>query len=226
MKRFAILGVVVAVLALAGVCFVAFVPQPPKTLDWLMINELATIATLKNISSAQSQCQTAGVIDNNNNGQGEFGYFGELSGRIAIRGGIRSITQPVLSAAFGNIAGACVSRSGYIFQMFLPSKAGAAVAEDGTGGDITNDNGVDSGQAEVLWCCYAWPAFAGKSGKGAFFVNQSGDVLGSRNNVTKYSGTSRHPKPMAAFLSTETNMGGTIAVNTIGTDGESWSVVK
>jgi hypothetical protein len=49
MNRFAILGVSVAVLALAGVCFVAFVPQPPKPLDRLMINELATIATLKNI---------------------------------------------------------------------------------------------------------------------------------------------------------------------------------
>jgi hypothetical protein len=112
-----------------------------------------------------------------------LGYFGELSGRTAIRGGSMSITPPVLPTTFGNIAGACVSRYGYIFQMFLPSKAGAAVAEDGTGGDITNDNGVDSGQAEVLWCCYAWPAFAGKGGNRAFFINQSGDVLGSRNNA-------------------------------------------
>ena len=230
MKRFAILGVVVAVLALAGVCVMAFVPStslkccsPGRMAIW---NRSAVIATLKNISSAQSQCQASGVIDTNNNGQGEYGYFGELAGRTAIRGNTQSITQPVLSAAFGNIDGACVRRSGYVFQMFLPSKAGAAVAEDGTGGDITNDNGVDSGQAEVLWCCYAWPATAGKTGKGAFFINQSGDVLGSRNNVTKYSGTSRPPKPMAAFLPTETNMGGTIAVNTIGTDGESWSVVK
>lgn len=191
-----------------------------------MIQRSAAIATLRNIWSAQSHCQASGVIDTNNNGQGEYGYFGELAGRTAIRGNTQSITPPVLSAAFGNVNGARVSRSGYYFQMFLPSTAAAGVAEDETGGDVTNDNGVDPGQAEVLWCCYAWPCSVGKSGDDAFFINQSGNLLASRNNVTKYGCTSRPPKPMAAFLPTETNMGGTIAVNTIGTDGESWSVVK
>lgn len=229
-KRFAILGVVVAVLALAGVCVMAFVPStgvkccsPSRS---AIVGRSVAIATLHKIWSAQSQCQASGVIDTNNNGQGEYGYFGELAGRTAIRGNTQSITQPVLSAAFGNIVTARVQRSGYTFQVFLPSTAAAGVAEDETGGDVTNDNGVDPGQAELLWCCYAWPCFVGKSGNGAFFINQSGNVLASRNNVTKYSGTSRPPKPMAAFLPTETNMGGRIAVNTIGTDGESWSVVK
>lgn len=79
----------------------------------------------------------------------------------------------------------------------------------------------------MLWCCYAWPASAGKSGNRAFFINQSGYVLGSRNNVTKYSrSTSKTPLPMAAFLPTETNMGGMVAANSTGTDGESWVLVN
>jgi hypothetical protein len=186
----------------------------------------AAIATLKNISSAQSQCQASGVIDANGNGQGEYGFFGELSGRTAIRGSSQSITPPGLSAAFGNVASSHVTRSGYTFQIFLPSTAAAGIAEDEAGGDVDNDNGVDPGRAEEFWCCYAWPTVFFRSGIYAFFINQSGEVLFSRNNVTKYSGTSRPPMPMAAFLPTETNIGGMMAANKIGTDGESWSVMK
>ncbi len=227
MQRFTIIGVVVAVLASSGVCLVVF--QPSTSLKacapgrMAILNRSSAIATLRYVLSAQSQCQASGVIDTNNNGQGEYGYFGELSGRTAIRGSTQSITPPVLSAAFGNIAAARVGRSGYYFQMFLPSPTAAGIAEDEAGGDVTNDNGVDPGHAEVLWCCYAWPAFAGQS---ALFINQSGVVLASRNSVTKYSGSSRPPKAMAAFLPTETNIGGTIAANRTGTDGESWVVVN
>ena len=142
---------------------------------------------MKNISSGQSQCQASGVIDVNANGQGEYGFFGELSGRTVIRGSTQSITPPVLSAAFGNVAAARVSRSGYIFQMFLPDAAAAGIAETATGGDAGNSQGVDAGQAEVLWCCYAWPATAGNSCNRTFFINQTGDVLATNGATVRYS---------------------------------------
>ena len=202
------------------------------------MNRSAAIATLKNISSEQAQCQASGVIDVNNNGAGEYGFFGELSGGVAVReasGNGTPISPPVLSRAFSNVdPNSQVVRSGYIFQMYLPDSGSQGVTEvAGTnpptrhmGGDPGNTQGVDAARAEVLWCCYAWPSHFGLSGKDALFINQSGKVLSSRNHVTKYNGASRPPMPTAAFLPGPTNIGGTIAADTIGSDGERWVVIQ
>lgn len=232
MQRFTIIGVVVAVLASAGVCLVVF--QPSTSLNtcapgrMAILNRSSAIATLRYVLSAQSQCQASGVIDTNNNGQGEYGYFGELSGRTAIRGSTQSITPPVLSAAFGNIAAARVGRSGYYFQMFLPSPTAAGIAEDEAGGDVTNDNGVDPGHAEVLWCCYAWPSTAGNSGNRTFFINQTGDVLATNGAIVQYSNTvPTVPTFDVAFIATASaSMTGQLAANTVGRDANTWVVVQ
>ena len=228
------LMIVVAIIAI-----IASIAIPNLLSARLNANESAAIATLKNISSAQAQCQASGVIDVNGNGQGEYGFFGELSGAVATRGGTTTISPPVLSNAFGNVqdngAGAgMVVRSGYIFQMFLPDTNGDGVGEDVTqgGGDTGDDNGVAAGQAEVLWCCYAWPSSINNSGKRAFFINQSGDVLACRNtaNGTQYSGSASMPTFDAAYdtNSTTTGMGGTLAVgpNATANDGDVWTVVN
>jgi len=138
------LMIVVAIIAI-----IASIAIPNLLSARLNANESAAIATLKNISSAQSQCQASGVIDTNSNGSGEYGFFGELSGKTVVRGGTQTISPPVLSTAFGNIAASRVTRSGYIFQMFLPDNAGAGIAEDATGGDVTNALGVDAGRGEA-----------------------------------------------------------------------------
>lgn len=192
-------------------------------------NESAAIATLKNISSAQSQCQASGVIDANNNGQGEFGYFAELAGGVGVRDNTGAasatdfITPPVLSAAFGNVQASRVTRSGYIFQMYLPGAAGVGVAEAATGG--VGGTAPDAALAEVLWCCYAWPSSFGNSGNRVFFVNQGGDVLGARNNTARYSGATSVPVVGAAYLQAD-NLQATIAANTAGVDTEIWTVVN
>ena len=71
------------------------------------------------------------------------------------------------------ITGGVVTRSGYIFQMYLPSAAAVGVPEGDTGG--VGATAPDAVQSEVLWCCYAWPSSFGNSGKRTFFVNQTGD---------------------------------------------------
>ena len=219
------LMIVVAIIAI-----IASIAIPNLLSARLNANESAAIATLKNISSGQSQCQASGVIDTNGNGQGEYGFFGELSGRVAVRnstGATQTISPPVLSTAFGNVTAARVSRSGYLFQMYLPDATGGGIAEDATGGDATNDNGVDAGQAETLWCCYAWPQVQGNSGKRAFFVNQSGDVLATNGIGTAYSGTVTFPPQNAAFLATTSgNMGDRVSSNGTGVDGNFWVVVQ
>ena len=191
----------------------------------LNANESAAIATLKNISSAQSQCQASGVIDVDGNESGEYGFFGELAARVATRGG-RPIGPPLLSSAFGTIAGSRVTRAGYVFQIFLPSRAQLGVAEDESGGDPANDNGVDPGQAEMLWCCYAWPQSYGWSGKRTFFVNQSGDVLATNATVLPYDGDRHACGFAAAFCAgSSVSMAAAVAANTVAQDGNFWVVV-
>lgn len=225
------LMIVVAIIAI-----IASIAIPNLLSARLNANESAAIATLKNISSAQAQCQASGVIDCNNNGQGEYGYFGELSGADPVRNdeaggvGTATITPPVLSNAFGNVATSTVTRSGYIFQMYLPDTTATGVAENATGG--ASGVSVAAGQAEVLWCCYAWPSSFGNSGKRTFFINQSGDVLASKNTTTMYgspNGTSTTaPTFDAAFdpNSTATGMAAGVASNIAGNDGEIWTVVN
>ena len=179
------LMIVVAIIAI-----IASIAIPNLLSARLNANESAAIATLKNISSSQSQCQASGVIDANSNGAGEFGYFGELSGAQFVRadnaGAVSTterITPPVLSSAFGNVATSQVVRSGYVFQMYLPGVGTEFQAEAATGGGA--GAAVNPARAEVLWACYAWPSSYGNSGKRAFFVNQSGDVLGCRNSTAR-----------------------------------------
>jgi len=214
------LMIVVAIIAI-----IASIAIPNLLSARLNANESAAIATLKNISSAQAQCQASGVIDANANGSGEYGTFGELSGKSTVRGGTQTISPPVLSTAFGNVAASRVVRSGYIFQMYLPDTTGAGVAEALTGGG--SGVSIDATKAEVMLCCYAWPSAYGNSGKRTFFINQGGDVLGCRNATMHYSGTTVMPAVGAAFnAATSGTLECSVAANTLGKDAEMWVVVN
>ncbi len=188
-------------------------------------NESAAIATLKNISSAQAQCQASGVIDANKNGAGEYGMFAELSGRDGVRGTDQKISPPVLSTAFSRVQGGVVVRSGYCFRMFLPDQAAVAVAEHADGG--ADAAAVDPAQAETMWCCYAWPVEPGVSGQRAFFINQSGDVLAMPNQDNGYGGVDKGPAASSAFQAKSTgHMNAAVAANAAGRDGAQWRVVN
>ena len=230
------LMIVVAIIAI-----IASIAIPNLLSARLNANESAAIATLKNISSAQAQCQASGVIDVNNNGAGESGFSGELSGGVAVReasGNGTPISPPVLSNAFSNVdPNSQVVRSGYIFQMYLPDTASQGVTEvagtnpptQNMGGDPGNTQGVDAARAEVLWCCYAWPSAFGNSGKRTFFINQGGDVLASKNQqATPYNGATGGPTWDVAFDANATTvaMDSRIAANTAAQDGEIWTVVN
>ncbi len=226
------LMIVVAIIAI-----IASIAIPNLLSARLNANESACIATLKNISSAQAQCQASGVVDTNNNGAGEFGYFSELSGAVGVRtpGGVSAtefIKPAVLSAAFGNVVDnsggeGCVVRSGYIFQMFLPGAGAAFTPESVPAGGTRAAEATDPASNEVLWACYAWPSSYGNSGKRTFFVNQAGDVLGCRNSLAKYNGFTTRPVPgTAAYLNAGAPMSGTIAANTVAADTETWVVVN
>ncbi len=224
------LMIVVAIIAI-----IAAIAIPSLLGARLNSNEAAAIATLKNIASAQAQLQASGAIDVNNNGAGEFAYLAELAGGVGVRDSTGSastnrLAPPVLSGNFAlvttsaSLTGGAVTRSGYIFQMYLPSSAAVGVPEADTGGvGGTAPNGT---RAESLWCCYAWPLTFGRSARRAFMVNQSGDLMATKNLVQRYTNT-KPPLYDAAFLkSAGSAMASTLAVNTSGQDNQLWIVVN
>lgn len=194
-------------------------------------NESAAVATLRNLASAQAQCQACSVIDANRNGAGEYGFFAELAGAQAVRTdeaggtGTQKIVPPVLSKAFANVKASQVVRSGYVFQIWLPDSDADAVAEADIGGG--GGRNIDAAKAEVMWCAYAWPVEAGSSGQQVFFVNQDGDVLMSHNPLGAYSGAGKAPLPTAAFdRQGNGKLDSKIAANAKGHDGQHWLVVQ
>ena len=235
------LMIVVAIIAI-----IASIAIPNLLSARLNANESSAIATMKNIVSAQAQCQASGVIDQNENGAGEYGCFAELAGVATVRVPTGStatprITPPVLSTAFGNLTttGALqtVVRSGYAFAMFLPAP-GTAIgvnetvqATSGVGGGVT---GVGQTEAESMWCCYAWPTAHGNTGKRTFFVNQTGDVLATQGNVLRYDGATQVPAWDAAFDANAAapdplgrmNTPTASRPGTTGNDGNDWTVVN
>ena len=224
------LMIVVAIIAI-----IASIAIPNLMAARINANESACIATLKNLSSSQAQVQASGVIDASGNGAGEYGYFQELSGVRNVKTGMppsigegsNRVTPPVLSGAFGNTdANGRILRSGYYFNMYLPGVGASWLTELAKSAGYPQ---VDPGQSEVLWACYAWPASFGNSGKRTFFINQSGDVLQAQNQATRYSGPSAVPASTAVMLSAatlKTSMNHSIAVNSLGADGQFWTVTN
>jgi prepilin-type N-terminal cleavage/methylation domain-containing protein len=226
------LMIVVAIIAI-----IASVAIPRLMAARVSANEAAAISTLRSISTAQSQVQSSGAIDTDNDGGGEYAFLGEMAGTTQMRisngaapfaavvGGATDILNPsVLSAAFGNIdAAGRVTRSGYNFQVFLPDPAAApaGVTELAAGTPGTSPN-----NCEVMWCAYAWPALVAQTGNRAFFVNQEGDLLQTQNRgsggAPQYSGAAG-PAWSAAYRNAD--MRSAVANGVAGVDTNVWVVV-
>ncbi|HEX5137649.1 MAG TPA: DUF2950 family protein [Planctomycetota bacterium] len=205
-------------IVIAIIAIIAAIAIPNLLSARLNSNETAAIATLRNIISAQSQFQTTSRADENNNGVGEYGTFGEMSGSIGVRGNA-ILNPPVLSTAFRTVnANGEVSRSGYLFAMYLPDAAGVGLAEVAGGGADAN---VDGDLAETTWCAYAWPANYGNTGNRTFFVNQGGDIVATE--LDTYSGSGNGPDSNSAFAPGGGNtITGNVATGMTGRDGAFW----
>lgn len=229
------LMIVVAIIAI-----IASIAIPKLLSARLAANESAAIATLRSLSSAQAQIQSAAAIDTDADGGGEYAYFAELSGTLPMRvsaagapaaGAVGSdeLNPPVLSTAFGNVdANGVVTRSGYCYAIHLPDGALApqGIAEL-AGGGANPGSFPGSDNCEIFWCAYAWPMSFNASGNRAFFINQEGDLLQMNNRGVagaQYTTAAAGPAFSAAF--TVADMSSPIASGVAGIDGNTWVPVQ
>ena len=214
-------------IVIAIIAVIAAIAIPNLLAARLSANETAAIATLRNLVSAQAQFQQGGRLDVDADGTGEYGSFTELSGAAAGRM-TAALVPPVLSGAFRTVVDDAnslgyVSKSGYLFRVFVPDDNADGTCEDSAGAFATDAN---DDLAETAWCAYAWPAAYQQSGNRTFFVNQAGDVLATENAA--FDGPDNGPGADAAFatasdITSQPDIGG---VGQQGVGAQSWRQIS
>lgn len=133
---------------------------------------------LQILPDAQAQFRDQCIVDQDNDGAGEYGCLGELTGAQPARGtGILLDTTPLLPTNLWTPdAQAVAHRSGYCFT-------------------------IDVLDAGSRWVCYAWPNAIGQSGNRVFMMDETGTIYVSSNSARtqQYSFTSCVPAPNAAL---------------------------
>lgn len=157
---------------LVSICLVSCDPLPKQTVAEaaameIEANEALAESHLRSIVSAQSQVKALGVVDTDQDGSGEFLFLDELSGARPPRGPGAGLRASLLIGEFKRRGvGGYVDVHGYLYRLFLAGADGRSI-----------DEGVpDTGLAEMQWCCYAWPADYGRTGRRSFYVNEYGIV--------------------------------------------------
>lgn len=211
---------IIIVTAVIGI--IAGVAVPNLVTSRGIANERAVIATLRTISTAQSQCWSQRVVDTDSDGAGEALSLVELAGVVGLRNGSMKLTPPSLPVSLGSLnATGQATVKGYLIALYLPNAAGQGLL-----GTPTNLASVDANLAETAWTCVAWPLTRGNTGNSTFFVNQAGEIVVARQAA--YSGTGSAPPCGAALVGVPSNViiGADLATDAIGADGNLWNTLR
>ena len=207
------------VVAIVGI--LAGIAIPNLLSSRAVANERAVIATLRTVTTAQTQCRGQSVLDLDRDGLGEALGLGELAGTEFLRDGAGKLVPASLSASVGTLDPLGYAHcKGYLMALYLPDAGGGGVL-----GTATNAGAVDPNHAEVAWTLLAWPITRGTTGTASYFVNQSGEIL---TTIANYDGTTTIPLPgsgLAGVAPTQI-VGGALAANTVGADGNVWRVLQ
>jgi len=214
-------------------------PAPAPSEDQVRTNETRAGGRLRALAAYQTTFVVRCIIDQDDDGCGEFGALRELSGGAVPRGREQALAPDEAFTVFPprmgttNALGVGFQR-GYCFVVYLPTHAGPAISEDAGAGPVSDP--VNANAQETRWCAYAWPQEYGVTGRRVFFVNQEAEVYVASNarpdGKPFYSGGGMQagsviPKPGAALAPNkglEENLESTFAEPGLkGSDGQVWS---
>jgi len=221
------LMIVVAIIAI-----IAAIAIPSLISSRIASYETAATGTLRSLAAAETTFVTRCIVDQDGDGSGEYGFLQELTGYAIPR--TRTAMLPAgegISTALGNVdANGISGKSGYCYQLWLPTDAGAAESE-GPVGTVPAALAANANVQETRWACYAWPVDHGSTGYRCFVVNQQAEVYQARNEdaagAALYDGPALAPTPAVAFdpaIGTPANLDGNFPPQgTVSVDGQQWA---
>ena len=220
--------IVVAIIAI-----IAAIAIPGLLRARIASNETACIGTLRTLSTSQAQFQSASIVDQDGDGTGEYGWMQEMSGTTGFRdaaGALSAIptTPAFITSVLGTTANGnngIASKSGFSYQMWLPTELGPATGELSPPPTFLIPD--DANGQEVRFACYGWPSSLGNSGNRAFVVSQQGEVFATANKDNQdLNGTVTMPTPGDAFVAAAgedpTNLEGQFVTGVPATDTFLW----
>ena len=232
------LMIVVAIIAL-----IAAFAIPALLRARITANETGAIAALRSLATNETQFQAVSVVDQDEDGTGEFGLFSELTGSETPRwpdsgnpGPAQRRPGEFMAQIFGDVnANGHPAKSGYLYVIYLPNTAAGDTWNPGDPVIDDSDpawgaaNGASSeavDDQEVHWCAYAWPVMRERTGNRTFFIDIDGTIYFTINDdgsATPYSGTAAAPVAAAAYLAGGADIVMPDADNTeLGVDGNVW----
>ncbi|NOZ22707.1 MAG: hypothetical protein GXP25_16640 [Planctomycetes bacterium] len=195
-------------------------------------NERRVVKDLAKIAGAQKAFRRKALVDQNDNGLGEYGLLAELVNEVCLRDPASKLTSKKgdLSYVFatGGAEGDGAARcQGYRFRMFLATN-GAKGGDDHTLGGTPERPGkmLDDKAAvelqEKSFICYAWPEVRYADGIHAYIVDQNGKVYFTKMDARPYEGDAG-PDPGAAYAD---SVGfGKELTSGKGSDGNTWAPI-
>jgi antitoxin component YwqK of YwqJK toxin-antitoxin module len=202
-------------------------------LETIRQNEAKVVSKLKELRAGIDNFKNSVCVDQDEDGEGEFGFFPELAGTSACRtdgglGGPSHKARPFVDSFFGKVnKRGEVVYAGYVFCLYLPGPK-AAIGSNPT---VPNGDAAVADDQEASFALYAWPVNFGVTGKQAFFLNQDRILYTTKNDRRKYQGETA-PAPAAIYdraSKTSRNLMaelGTTETDKKPTDGETWYPVQ
>jgi type II secretory pathway pseudopilin PulG len=229
---FALAGIILgfcslALSLIAIISIIAAIAAPSLLRSRIVTNEVAAIGALRSIMAAQEEFRMADIIDQDEDGAGEYGFFQELCGTIAPPGYTSPVFPEFFDPVFGVIdASGCASKTGYFFKIYLPgpNPAGPEAGENAAVSSAT-PNADAINQREKRWVCYAWPVDYDSTGRRTFVINQVGNVFATDPIEMPYHSTEIMPESNAAYAWGTKNLNGPLADGTA-KDGNEWHPIR
>jgi hypothetical protein len=158
---------------LGGLLTMAAIAVPNLQQSRVETNEAGAVSTLRAIHTAEQTFRSNALRDEDSDGEGEYGFLGELLGQPRPGEKRARSATPLVSGGFQR-QGRDYARGGYRFRVYLPAEDGSPVGEHEKTARLQR---VDGDLAETVMVALAWPVSKGMSGHRAFYIDAEGRLF-------------------------------------------------